>query len=95
MEINILEYIAFGCMIIMTGLSWISLHIERKRAIDRERTLFAALLDKANNPTDYGAYLNSMKKSPDDIMKEMELENDVILAAAKEQAEENKGVPVT
>lgn len=63
---------------------------ERRRAIDRERELLAAVLSK--NIDQYIAAIDNMKKQPKDKLAEMKLENELALTAA--QLEQGQGVPV-
>jgi len=76
-------------IVLFAGYAFWALDIERRRAIDRERELLAAVLAK-----DIGQYIqaiDNLKKSPKDKLAEMKLENDLAVAAA---ALEERGIPV-
>ncbi len=64
--------------------------LERKRAIDRERELLAAVLSK--NIDEYTHAVDRLRKQPKDALAEMKLEND--LAKAAVALEESQGIPV-
>jgi hypothetical protein len=64
--------------------------LERKRAIDRERELLAAVLSK--NIGEYLQAVEKLRKSPKDSIMEMKLENE--LARAAVALEESQGIPV-
>lgn len=63
---------------------------ERRRAIDRERELLAAVLSK--NIDQYITAIDNLKKQPKDKLAEMKLENELAVAAAK--LDQDAGVPV-
>ena len=67
-----------------------AMQLERKRAIDRERELLAAVLSK--NIGDYLKAVEMLRKQPKDVLEEMKLENE--LAQAAVALEESQGVPV-
>jgi len=67
-----------------------AMQLERKRAIDRERELLAAVLSK--NIGEYLQAVERLRKQPKDALAEMKLENE--LAKAAVALEESQGVPV-
>lgn len=79
-----------GVVVLFAGYAFYALDKERKRAIDRERELLAAVLAK-----DIGQYLqavDNLRKQPKDKLAEMKLENELAQAAVR--LEQSQGVPV-
>lgn len=77
-------------VVIFAAYQAYALQLERKRAIDRERELLAAVLAK-----DVGQYIqaiDNLKQSPKDKLASMKLENELAIAAT--QLEESRGIPV-
>lgn len=68
-----------------------AVQLERKRAIKLQQELLAAIMAK-----DVGQYLqaiDALRRTPDDKLREMKLENDLAQAAVK--LEEQQGFPVS
>jgi hypothetical protein len=68
----------------------VAMQLERKRAVDRERELLAAVLSK--NIGEYLQAVEKLRKQPKDALAEMKLENE--LAKAAVDLEAAQGVPV-
>jgi hypothetical protein len=85
-----LESILIGVVVLFASYQAYAMQLERKRAIDRERELLAAVLSK--NIGEYLKAVDMLRKRPKDVLAEMKLEND--LAQAAVSLEESRGVPV-
>lgn len=75
-------------VVLFAGYQAYATQLERKRSIERERELLAAILSK-----DVGQYLqavDALRRQPSDKLAEMKLENDLAMAAAKLEG----GIPV-
>jgi Flp pilus assembly protein TadB len=77
-------------VVLFAGAQFYAMQLERKRAIDRERELLAAVLSK--NIGEYLQAVEKLRKSPKDSIMEMKLENE--LARAAVALEESQGIPV-
>jgi hypothetical protein len=79
-----------GIIVLFASAQFYAMQLERKRAIDRERELLAAVLSK--NIGEYIQAIEKLRKSPRDSIMEMKLENE--LARAAVALEESQGIPV-
>ena len=77
-------------VVLFAAAQFYAMQLERKRAIDRERELLAAVLSK--NIGEYLQAVEKLRKSPRDSIMEMKLENE--LARAAVALEESQGIPV-
>ena len=79
-----------GIVVLFAAAQFYAMQLERKRAVDRERELLAAILSK--NIGEYLQAVEKLRKSPKDSIMEMKLENE--LARAAVALEESQGIPV-
>jgi hypothetical protein len=79
-----------GIVVLFAAAQFYAMQIERRRAVDRERELLAAILSK--NIGEYIQAVEKLRKSPKDAILEMKLENE--LARAAVALEESQGIPV-
>lgn len=82
--------VLLGIVVLFAAYQMVALQWERKRAIDRERELLAAVL--AKNVGEYLTAIDTLKRTQKDKLNELKLENELALAATR--LEEGKGIPV-
>lgn len=79
-----------GIVVLFAAYQALAVQWERRRAIDRERELLAAILSK--NVGEYLQAVESLKRTSQDKLAEMKMENE--LAQAAVSLEESRGIPV-
>ena len=88
MDISVI--IALAVMGVCLTLALVNVHVERKRAISREQELIAAFL--AKDGKDYSDAIEALKTTPKDRQKNLLIENDLAINAAK--LEHKQGIAV-
>lgn len=86
-----LTYILIGIVVLFAAYQAYAVQLERKRAIDRERELLAAVL--AKNAGEYLSAIDALRRTPADKIAEMRLENELAQAALRLEGGE-RGIPV-
>lgn len=86
-----LTYILIGVVVMFASYQAYAVQLERKRAIDRERELLAAVL--AKNAGEYLSAIDALRRTPADKIAEMRLENELAQAAIRLEGGE-RGIPV-
>lgn len=81
-------------IVLFAAAQFYALQIERKRAIDRERELLAAIL--AKNGEEYLKAVEVLRRSSRDKLNELKLENELALKAAELEEKESarQGIPI-
>jgi hypothetical protein len=77
----ILTYVLIGVVVLFATYQAYATQKERVRAIDRERELLAAVL--AKNAGEYLSAIDALRKTPNDKLAEMRLENELAQAAVR------------